>query len=108
MTEEEMLPLLCLGALAFLIIILFALMLLGSGPMTYRKRVVGQNTSLTITAKRNIARISLVTKDGEEEVTFERRRVKKGQSIDFVYPASKAPGKLTMEIEPGNVKVYDV
>jgi hypothetical protein len=108
MNEEELIPFLCLGGLVFMFIILFALLLLGSGPITFRKRTEGANTCLTVTARRNIARLCLVTKDNDEEVTFERRRLKKNQSIDFVYPASKSPGRLTVEIEPGNVKVFDI
>jgi hypothetical protein len=108
MTDEEMLPLLCLGGLILMIAIVIALLLLGSGAFTYRKRTEGQNTVLRVTARRNIARICLVVKVGNEDVTFERKRIKKGQSVDFAYPATKNPGKLTVEVESGNARVVEV
>ena len=108
MNEEEVLPFLCVGGIAFFVIIVISLLIMGSGPMTYRKRMEGQNTCLTVSAKRNLARVCLVAKVGEEDVTFERRRLKKGQSIDFVYPASKTVSRLMIEVEPGNVKNFDV
>ena len=108
MSDEDLIPLACFGGLLLLLIILFALLALGSGSFTYRKRSEGQNTSLSVTARRNIARICLVVNVGGEDVTFERKRIRKGQSVDFVYPATKNPGKLTVEVESGNVRVVEV
>ncbi len=108
MTEEEMLAYLCIGGIAFLVIVVLSLLVLGSGPFTYRKRVEGQNTCLTVTAKRNLSRISLLAKVGDDEITFERKRIRKGQSVDFAYPVTKNPGRLTVEVEPGHSRVVEI
>ena len=108
MSDEDLLPFACLGGLLLLFVIIFAVLALGSGAFTYRKRSEGQNTCLSVTARRNIARICLVVNVGGEEVTFERKRIRKGQSVDFAYPATKNPGKLTVEVESGNVRVVEV
>ena len=108
MSDMDLLPIVCFGGLLLLIVILVALLALGSGAFSYRKRSEGHNTCLSITARRNIARVCLIVKIGNDDITFERRRIRKGQSVDFVYPATKNPGKLTVEVEPGNVRTVEV
>jgi uncharacterized protein (UPF0333 family) len=108
MTEDEILAGVCVGALALLIIIVLALMAIGSTPFTYRKKSEGGNTTLTVTANRNLSHITVVAKLGNEDIMFERKRIRKGQSVDFVYPSSKVPAKLKVEVESGNVRTAEV
>lgn len=108
MTDDEILAGVCVGTLALLIVVILAILVLGSGSFTYRKKSENGNTTLTVTAKRNLDHISVVAKAGEEDIKFERKRIRKGQSVDFVYPASKTPAKLTVEMDPGNVKTIEV
>jgi hypothetical protein len=108
MNEDEVLTGVCVGAVALVLIIIVSLVLLGSGPFTYRKRSEGGNTCLTVTAKRNLDHISVVAKAGEEEIMFERKRIRKGQSVEFVYPSSKDPARLTVEVESGHARVVEV
>ncbi len=108
MSDMDMLPIVCFGGLLLVLVILFAMLALGSGAFTYRKRSEGPNTCLSVTARRNLARVCLVVRIGNDDITFERKRIRKGQSVDFAYPATKNPGKLTVEVESGNVRSVEV
>lgn len=108
MTEDELLVNICGATLALLAIVLFILIIMGARPFTYQKRTEGQNTCLTVTAKRNISRVSVSVKVGGEDVMFERRRVRKDQSVEFVYPSSQEKAKLTIELEGGKPRTFTV
>lgn len=70
MTEDELLMNLCGGSMALLAVILLILIILGSRPFTYQKRAEGQNTCLTVKAKKNLSRITVTVRVGGEVVTF--------------------------------------
>jgi hypothetical protein len=109
MNDDEMLSAGCAGALIIVALLVIVLILKGIRPFTYQKKTDGGTTMLTVTAKRNLNRVSVLAKFGSNEsVTFERRRIRKGQGVEFVYPASKAPARLTVEVESGYVRVFDV
>ena len=108
MTGGQTLTFLCAGALILGVIAVLAFLIFGASAFSYRKKAEGANTSLTVTAKRNLNRVSVVAHAGEEEITFERKRIRKGQNIEFVYPSSKTPAKLTVEVESGSVRVVEV
>lgn len=108
MNEEEVVTAVCAGALLLALLLVIILMLLGSNNFTYRKRSEGGNTCLTVTARKNLNRVLVVAATGSDVITFERKRIRRGQSIDFIYPASKKPAKLTVEAESGSVRVVEV
>lgn len=108
MTEDELFINVCGGLLLVILIIVIGLIAFGSRPFAYKKRVEGANTTLTVTARKNITRISLAVKVGTEDVTFERRRVRPEQTVEFVYPTSPDPAGLTIELESGHVTVFQV
>ncbi len=108
MTEEDLLPLICAGSLILIAVAIIAFIALGMKPFSYSKRKEGQNTCLTITARRNLAKASVVARFGTEEVRFERKRIRKDQSVDFVFPASDKKAKLIVEVDPGNEQTLEV
>jgi hypothetical protein len=108
MTEDDILTLCCGGALVLIAVAVITFIVLNLKAFAYQKRKEGDNTCLTITAKRNLNKVTVQARFGNEEIRFERKRVRKGQSVDFVYPASNRPAKLTIEAESGNVQVVEV
>ena len=96
------------GALILICLIIIAYLLLGSKPVSFTKTVGKRNTSLSIRARRNIHKLSVKASFGGERITFERKRVRKDQTVDFVYPSSKDPAKLIIEVVPGKKQEYDV
>ncbi|MEW6721948.1 MAG: hypothetical protein AB1324_01660 [Candidatus Micrarchaeota archaeon] len=98
---EDLVAILCGGALLIVFAVLLLLGLRALKPYAYRRRSEGTNTCLTITAKRNLHKVTVTASFGGEEMTFERARVRKGQSVDFVFPSSDKKAKLVVEIEPG-------
>jgi hypothetical protein len=98
----------CAGALILLSLAIVVYLLFGRRPFTYSKRAGEKNTDLAITARRNIRKVSLTVKAENEDMTFERGRIKKGQTVDFVYPSSKERAKLTVEDESGKKKAYEI
>ncbi len=98
----------CAGALILLFLVVVVYLIFGRRPFTYSKRAGEKNTDLSITARRNLRKISVTVKVDNEDMTFERGRIKKGQTVDFVYPSSKEHAKLTVEGESGKKKVYEI
>ena len=98
----------CAGGLILAVILLALFLVFGMRPFKYSKRKEGSNTCLTITAKRNLARISVFAKFDSENIRFDRQRVRKGQSIDFVFPASKEKIKVVVETDKGKENAFEV
>ena len=98
----------CAGAIILLCLAIVVYLLFGSKPFTYHKIVGADNTDLAITAKRNLRKISVIAKFDREEVKFERKRIRKGRTVDFVYPSSKRRAKIVVEEESGKKKVYEI
>ena len=98
----------CAGALILFVIIVVVFLVFLRRPFRYSKKKEGQNTCLTITAKKNLAKVSVFARFGSEAIKFERKRVRKGQSIDFVFPASKNKSKLVVETEKGKEQTFEV
>ncbi len=108
MNVENVMTFAC-AAFAILVLIAGAVVfLLTRSAIGYSKRTDANNTSLSITAKRNLDRITVLARFNNEEMAFERKRIRKGQTIDFVYPATKQKAKLTLVGESGNVQVLEV
>lgn len=108
MTEEDFLAIICTGTLILGIIGVIALIVLNMRAFSIQRRKEGGNTCLTIMAKRNLALVRVEAKFGNEEIRFERKRVRKGQSVDFVFPQSEKKVKLVVEDESGSVQTREV
>lgn len=108
MSEDDLLIAGCAGILIIIAFGVIAFVILGLKAFSYEKRKEGSNTCLTVNAKRNLTKVTVQAKFGNEEISFERKRVRKGQSIEFVFPASEKPAKLIVETETGNPQVVEV
>jgi len=108
MSEDDILIVGCAGILILIAIGVIAFVILGLKAFSYEKRKEGANTCLTIIAKRNLAKVTVQARFGNEEIKFERKRIRKGQSVEFVYPASDKPAKLIVETETGSPQVAEV
>jgi len=99
----------CVAAVVIICLILVVYFLLfSSRRVTWKKTSQGANTSLKVNVGRDIRHVSLVAKFGGEKITFHRTRIKKGETVEFVYPSSEEPAILTVEVESGNARVYRV
>jgi len=98
----------CAGGLILLILVIVVYLLFSSKPVTYSKRAGPNKTDLAVTAKSNLRRISVVAKVEEETIEFERKRIRKGQTVDFEYPTSNVRVKLTVEEESGKQRTYEI
>lgn len=92
------------GSMVVIIFILIIYLLFFSRPFRYKKKQTKDKTCIAITAKKNLSRITLVA----EEITFERRRIRKGQNIEFVYPHSEKPVKLIVVGESGRAHHLEI
>jgi hypothetical protein len=102
------LALLCGGALILLALAVIAFVLRNPRAFIYQKRKEGENTIITITARRNLERVSVLARFGGEEVYFERKRIRKGQTVDFSFPSSDNKAKITVDLDSGKHQVSEV
>lgn len=107
MSEDPELTLICGGTLLLLLLAAIALFIYNLRSFTWRKQRQGNEVLLTITAKRNLGRVTVQASFDGEEVKFERKRVRKGQSIDFSFPYSEKKTKITVEAESGSVRTVE-
>ena len=94
----------CVGSSILLIVLVIIFLILRSRPFTARKTKGEHDTTLTIMANKNIHRIIVMGGD----ITFERAKIKKGQTIDFAYPNTGKSTKLIVEVEAGKQKTYEM
>jgi len=98
----------CIAAFVILLILIIVIVILRNRPFKYRKRNHGQSTTLTIVANKRLHKVNVQAKFGKEEINFERKRIRKGQAIEFTYPISDKPTKITVEVKPGKPRVFEV
>lgn len=99
----------CAGTVIVLCLIAIIYLVVGGfRQFSYKKKAMGTQTSLIVIANRDLFRIGVVARFNSEQITFERRRIKKGQTVEFVYPRSDQKAKLTVEVESGHARVYEV
>jgi hypothetical protein len=108
MSDDDILVMGCAGILVLIAIGVIAFIILGLKAFSYEKRKEGGNTCLTIRAKRNLAKVSVQASFGNEDILFERKRIRKGQSVDFVFPSSDKPAKLVVETDSGASQTIEV
>ncbi len=98
----------CAGTVVLLCLVAIIYIVLGLKQFGYRKTVHGNSVSLSVSANRDIFRVAVAAPCDGGDVNFERRRIRKGQTIEFVYPRSNRKAKLTVEAESGRARVYEV
>ncbi|MCI0504408.1 hypothetical protein L0Y65_06930 [Candidatus Micrarchaeota archaeon] len=108
MSEDDILVMGCAGILILAAIGVIAFVIMGMKAYSFEKRKEGANTCLTVIAKRNLSKVTVQARFGNEEIKFERKRIRKGQSVEFVYPASDKSARLTVETETGSPHSVEV
>jgi len=103
MLLEIVLGLVIIAAVIVVVLLLFFF----KKPYRWKKEIKGDKTTFTFEARRDIKKIELSGKFGNEKIKFERRNIKKGEKIEFDYPASDQPATLVVETEGGR-KSYEV
>ncbi len=91
----------CVGAVVLFVILVVIVFLMLNRPFTYHKRTHEKNTTLTIVAKKNLHRVTVTARFDKDQITFERKRVRRGQMVDFTYPASDIRAKVVVEVGAG-------
>ncbi len=104
---DDLLPLICAGSI-ILVVAATAAFLIGRRAFTVQKRRQGPDVLITVMARQNLERITVLARFDGEEVPLERRRVRKGQSVDFSFPASDKKAKVTVQLESGAVLSSEV
>ena len=90
------------------IIVILILLFVFNRPYSCSRKVKGNETIFTLDAKKPISSIEIVGKFGDEKIKFQRKDIKKGEKIEFVYPASTEPASVTLEMEKGKPKTFEV
>ncbi|HSB47544.1 MAG TPA: hypothetical protein VLD37_06015 [Candidatus Bilamarchaeum sp.] len=96
----------CAGIL-LLLLIAAGIYFLSRRPFRYSRRKEGQNTCLSFNARQNLERITVRAQFDGEEISFERKRVRKGQTVDFVFPYSESRVKISVTDESGHTKEFE-
>jgi hypothetical protein len=104
--EDLLLP--CALIFVLFIAAIGIFLLLNRRPFRYEKRKEGQNICLSVTAKKNLDRVVVTARFDGEEISFERKRIRKGQCVDFVFPASEKKIKLLVAAESGSAQEFEV
>jgi hypothetical protein len=108
MTDDILIAGGCAGAFILVLLLVAVFLILRRKPFTYRKKTTDKNTTLTIVANRNLHKVTVEARFGGDSIKFERKRIRKGQTVDFTYPASNKPTKITVEADAGKPKVSEV
>jgi len=91
------------------LIVILVLFFLVNRPYSYNRKVKGEESIFTLDAKKPISSIEVIGKFGkDEEIKFQRKDIQKGEKIEFVYPASTTPASVTIELQKGNAKTFEV
>jgi len=98
----------CAGILIVVVLLLIVYFLFLKKPVQYSKSVGKRNTTVEVIANRDLNKVSLVARFGGEKIKFERKRVRKGMTVDFVYPSSKEPAMLIIEVDKGKEQTFEL
>ena len=92
----------------FSLLVIVVLFFIFNRPYSCSRKIKGKETIFTLDAKKDIASVDIVGKFGNEKIKFQRKDIKKGEQIEFVYPASTEPASVTIEMEKGKTKTFEV
>jgi hypothetical protein len=104
---EEFLPV-CAGIAILGLVAAIIYFLQHGRPFDYDKRKEGQNICLTIHARHNLDRVVVTAGFDTEEISFERKRIRKGQYVDFVFPRSDKKIRLSVTAEGGSTYALEI
>ncbi|HIH23074.1 TPA: hypothetical protein HA238_05065 [Candidatus Micrarchaeota archaeon] len=74
-------------------------------PISFNNNISRGKNTLNIEAKRNIEYLVILDKIGKaQHISFVRRNIKSGETLEFTYPASHHTAKIVLEC---NNKTYE-
>ncbi|MBI5227965.1 hypothetical protein HY988_05235 [Candidatus Micrarchaeota archaeon] len=98
----------CAGGIIIACIVVIAYLLLKNAPISCERKIHGDKALIKITANKDIQKVEIVGRFGGEEIAFERKDIKKGQKLEFSYPASTEKAKVTFYEKDGKGKSVEV
>ncbi len=103
MIFEVILGLVIAASVIIIVILLFFL----KRPYTWKREIKGDMAVLIFEARNDIKGIELQGNIGNEKIEFQRKNIKKGEKIEFDYPAKTEKVVFIVETEGGRKK-HDV
>jgi len=100
MVLEILLGLVIAAAVIIIVILLFFL----KRPYKWNKEIKGDTAVFTFEARSDIKGIELIGTLGNERINLQRKNIKKGEKIEFDYPASTENVVLIIETDGGRKK----
>jgi len=91
------------AALAVIVFLIFFL----RKPYKWKKWIKGDRTVFVFEAGKDLKGIELHVRQGKEEMTFKRKNLKKGETVEFVYPVSTELATLMVD-DDGGRKSHEV
>jgi len=94
----------CAGLVIVVCIVLIIYLLTRSrSSVSIEKKTEGGNVKLSMKANKDIRQIDVSgqNEDGEE-IRFMRKDLKKGETVEFVFPLTRNPLQITVTDESGN------
>lgn len=73
----------------------------------YKKTIEKGMSKVSIVAHRDLEEVMLEDRAGKEKIKFARADIRKGQQVEFIYPASMRKAKLTL-LYDGEEQVIEV
>ncbi len=101
---------LLIGASVIIVICILvaAYLLLNQKPYTFAKSATGAGTSLLFDAKRDVRSISVSDGPGKKALKYERKNIKGGETVEFVFPNTDNKLILIVEEGSGSERTYEV
>ncbi len=98
----------CAGAIIIACIAAIAYLLTSTGKVKCERTNKDGKAWIKIIANKEIPKVEIIGKFGKEEIKFERKDIKKGQTIEFSYPQSSEKAKVTLYDEHGKPEVIEL
>lgn len=103
-----MILILCSGAVVMLCIILIGYLVFFRKPYHIKKETGNGSVTVTLDTRTALSRASLICADGKDGLRFERKNIKAGETIVFVYPAGEGKPCLIVEAVSGNAQTFEI
>jgi len=104
-------PIILLVAAALVIvicIIIVGYLLLNQKPYTFARSEKGTGTSLLFDARRDVRSISVSDGESARALRFERKNIKGGETVEFVFPGISSKLILIVEEGSGSARTYEI
>jgi hypothetical protein len=103
----EMYEEICLGLIIIISIILILYFLTRSkGPVSVEKKIVQGNIKLIVKANDELAALEVKgTSEGNDEISFVRRDLKKDEIVEFIFPQTQNPISMVVRDSSGIHKI---